>query len=56
MLSFTYEARDIKTGNKVSAEVEAESETAAARLLTERGLSPLEIVPNKNKTAKNSFF
>ena len=56
MLSFTYEARDIKTGNKVSAEVEAESEAAAGRLLTERGLSPLEIVPSKDKAAKESFF
>ena len=56
MLSFTYEARDVKTGNMVSAEVEAESEAAAARLLTERGLSPLEIVPSKDKAAKESFF
>ena len=56
MLSFTYEARDIKTGNKVSAEVEAESEAAAGRLLTERGLSPLEIVPSKDKAAKESFL
>lgn len=56
MLSFTYEARDVKTGNKVSAEVEAESEAAAARLLTERGLAPLEIVPIKDKAAKESFF
>src|SRR3989338_6806826 len=56
MLSFTYEARDITTGNKVSAEVEADSDAAAGRLLTERGLSPLEIVPSKDKAAKESFF
>jgi len=56
MLSFTYEARDVKTGNMVSAEIEAESEAAAARLLTERGLSPLEIVPSKDKAAKESFL
>ncbi len=56
MLSFSYEARDVKTGNKVSAEVEAESEAAAARLLTERGLAPLEIKPLKDPGGKESFF
>lgn len=43
MLSFTYTARNLKTGEKITAEVDAESEGAAAKLLTERGLAPLEI-------------
>ncbi len=43
MQIFTYKARDLKTGKKVTAEVEADSDRVAARLLNERGLAPLEI-------------
>ena len=43
MLTYTYTARDIKTGEKIQAEVEAENEMSAAKLLTDRGLSPLDI-------------
>lgn len=50
MDSFSYTARDLKTGEKIEAEVDAENEASAARLLTERGLAPLEI---KKKQAKN---
>lgn len=42
MLTYEYRARD-KTGNEVKAEVEADSEQAAAKLLTREGFSPLEI-------------
>lgn len=43
MLDFRYEARDPGTGQKIKAEIQAESEQAAAKLLTQQGLAPLEI-------------
>lgn len=45
MLTFRYVARDSKTGEKIKAEVQADSEVAAAKLIRESGLAPLEIVP-----------
>lgn len=56
MLSFSYVARDTKTGEKIESQIEAENEAAAARLLTERGLAPLEIIPLKDPGAGNSFL
>jgi len=43
MLTFKYLARDPASGQKIKAEVEAESEQAAAKLLHQEGLAPLEI-------------
>ncbi|MEO8863065.1 MAG: type II secretion system F family protein [Candidatus Saccharimonadales bacterium] len=43
MLTFKYVARDPATGQKIKAEVEAENEAAAGRLLHDQGLAPLEI-------------
>ncbi|HEX5456621.1 MAG TPA: type II secretion system F family protein [Candidatus Saccharimonadales bacterium] len=43
MLTFTYTARDPATGNKIKAQVQAESEVAAAKLIQKEGLAPLEI-------------
>ena len=43
MLTFKYEARDSRTGELVKAEVEAESEQAASKLIRAEGLAPLEI-------------
>ena len=43
MLTYAYKARDLKTGKQTKGEMQAENEKSAARLLTERGLSPLEI-------------
>ena len=45
MLTFKYEARDPSTGQKIHAEVQAESEQAAAKLISKEGLSPLSIKP-----------
>lgn len=45
MLTFKYTARDTATGKKITAEVQAGSEQAAAKLLHEQGLSPIEITP-----------
>jgi type IV pilus assembly protein PilC len=50
MLSYTYEARNTTTGQKVKAEVQAENEKTAARLIKEQGLSPLSI-----KLSRQSF-
>lgn len=43
MLSFKYNARDPSTGQEVKAEVQAESEQAASRLITREGLVPIDI-------------
>src|SRR5687768_7620416 len=45
MQTFRYTARDSKTGEKIRAEVQADSEQAASKLIRESGLAPLEIVP-----------
>ncbi len=56
MLSFSYVARDTKSGKKIEATVEAENEAAAARLLTDRGLAPLEIKLLKDAAAGQGVF
>lgn len=43
MLTYTYTALNPVDGQKINAEIEAENEKSAAKLLIERGLSPLEI-------------
>lgn len=43
MLTFKYVARNTKTGEKISAEVQAENEQAAVKLLHQEGLAPLDI-------------
>lgn len=43
MLAYHYIARNPVTGKKVSGEVQAESEQVAAKLISEQGLSPIEI-------------
>lgn len=50
MLTFTYTARNQQTGDKVEAEIQAENERAAARLLLQQDLAPIKIVPkDENK-------
>ena len=57
MLTFTYTARDPATGQKVKAEVQAESEQAAARLIQKEGLAPLEVtVKNADGSGFKKFF
>lgn len=43
MLTFEYTARDGKTGEKIKAEIQADSKQSAAKLITQKGLSPLSI-------------
>ena len=45
MLTYKYTARDVATGKKMTAEVQAASEQAAAKLLRDQGLSPIDITP-----------
>lgn len=45
MLTFKYEARDPATGQKIHAEVQAESEQAASKLIRKEGYAPLSIKP-----------
>ncbi len=47
MLTYTYEARNTSTGQKVKAEVQAENEQTASRLIKEQGLTPLSIKLSK---------
>ena len=56
MLTYSYVARETATGKKISAEVQAENETAAARLLTERGMAPLDITVKKDKEGLTGLF
>ena len=48
MLTYTYTAKNAATGQKVKATVQAESERAAAKLIQEQGLAPLDIKLQKN--------
>ncbi len=48
---YKYSARDTKTGEIVKAEVEAQNERAAGKLLIEKGLTPIEIsLKNQSKS------
>ncbi len=48
MLTFTYEARNASTGQKIKAQVQAENENSAATLIREEGLTPLSIKLEKS--------
>lgn len=43
MLTYNYQAKNAKTGQKVKAQVQADNEQAAAKLIREQGLTPLSI-------------
>lgn len=48
MLSFKYEARNAQTGQVVKAEVQADNEKSAAKLIQAQGLSPISIQLTKS--------
>lgn len=50
MLNFTYKARDLASSKIISSTVQAESESEAGKLLMERNLIPLSIVPEGEKS------
>src|SRR5882672_11300831 len=43
MLTFTYQAKNAKTGEKVKAQVQADNEQEAAKLIQNQGLTPINI-------------
>jgi type IV pilus assembly protein PilC len=51
MLTYTYTARNIQTGQRIKANIEAENEKSAAKLLVERGYAPLEIAVKPERSA-----
>jgi type IV pilus assembly protein PilC len=50
MLTYNYQAKNAKTGQKVKAQVQADSERAAAKLIREQGLTPLSIKIEKSNS------
>lgn len=55
MLTFIYTARNVQTGQKITAEVEAENESVATKLLLERGLAPLELKVKGEENGLRAF-
>jgi type IV pilus assembly protein PilC len=53
MLTFNYTALNSATGQKINAQIEAENEKSAAKLLIDRGLSPLDITIKTEKLGHN---
>lgn len=47
MLTFKYEARNPQTKEKVTAEISAESEKSAAKIIRDQGLVPISVEPLK---------
>lgn len=57
MLTYSYQARDPASGQKLNAEVQAESEQAAAKLIRQEGLAPIDItLKDENKSGAFKFF
>ena len=50
MLTFSYTARDSKTGQKVKAEVQADSKKSAVQLIQKLGYSPIDIDQKEEKS------
>ncbi len=55
MLTYTYQAKDAKTGKKVKARVQADNEQAAAKLIREQGLTPLSIKADRGEGGIHLF-
>ncbi len=53
MLTFTYEARNATTGQKIKAEVQADTEQAAVKLIREQGLTPLSVDLEKSSGGRH---
>jgi type IV pilus assembly protein PilC len=49
MLNYNYTAKNTATGQKVKASVQAENEQAAAKLISEQGLTPINVQLEKAK-------
>jgi len=55
MLTYTYTALNPATGQKIKADIEAENEKTAAKLLIDRGLAPLDITAKGQNTATKAI-
>jgi type IV pilus assembly protein PilC len=55
MLNFNYEARNATTGKKVKAQVQADNEQAAAKLIRAEGLTPLTIKLERGSSGGSRF-
>ncbi len=55
MLSFEYVARNPQTGQKITADVQADNELAASKLIQAEGLVPLDIKPVKVSAVSKKF-
>ena len=54
MLTFVYEARNVRTGEMVKAQVQADNQQAALRVIREQGLTPVKV--ELEKSSKISRF
>jgi type IV pilus assembly protein PilC len=52
VLTFTYHARNAKTGEKIKAQVQADNEQSAAKMIREQGLTPLDIRLEKSNSLR----
>lgn len=55
MLTYNYRARNTATGEQVKGTIQADSEGAAAKLISQQGLSPTDIKLNKNDSLGGKF-
>jgi type IV pilus assembly protein PilC len=55
MLTYNYQAKNGKTGEKVKAQVQADNEQAAAKLIREQGLTPISIKLDKSSRGGHRF-
>lgn len=56
MLTYEYTAREAASGKKINAEIEADSERSAAKMLMDRGLTPLDISLKGEHSKSAGFF
>jgi len=54
MINYTYEAKEAKTGKKIKAQVQADNEQNAAKLIKAQGLTPLSIKAERG--ARSGFL
>lgn len=53
MLTFRYEARNASTGQRIKAQVQADNEQAAIKLIQGQGLTPLSIEPERASSSRH---
>ncbi len=56
MIAFEYVAREPKTGQKIRAEVQADNEQAAAKLIRQEGLAPIQIKAKSSSASILGFL